>query len=155
MMKKFVSGFFLALSLYVLASGVAQAQLKNPILGGGSETRPFSAKSIFANVYQTDNADLNSTLPGAIGSVISMVLAFTGLVLLVIMVYAGVLWLTAGGNEDQVSKAKQLIKNAIIGMAIALSAFVLTNFIVSSLIGVLNQQGGSGKSGSTSVESGT
>lgn len=58
------------------------------------------------------------------------------------MVYSGILWLTAGGNEDQVADAKQRIKNAVIGMLIALSAFIITNFVVQSLSKVLDNGGG-------------
>jgi hypothetical protein len=151
MIRRFVSGLFLALSVFTMVSGVAQAQLKEGLLG--DENKPFSASSIFQNVYKTD-ANLQQSLPAAIGSVISMVLAFTGLVLLIIMVYSGILWLTAGGNEDQVADAKARIKNAVIGMAIALSAFVITNFVVSALTSALNQTGTSGSGGGQTVTGG-
>lgn len=150
-MRKFVSGIFLALSIFTMVSGVAQAQLKEGFLG--KDTQPFSASSIFKNVYQTDT-NLEQSLPAAIGSIISMVLAFTGLILLIIMVYSGILWLTAGGNEDQVSDAKARIKNAVIGMAIALSAFIITNFVVSALTSALSQTGTSGNNGAPTVTGG-
>mgnify|MGYP001603229247 CR=1 FL=1 len=123
-----------------LVAGVAQAQLQNNLLGDKDKGSEFSAAKIFGSVYKTDT-DLKQSLPQAVGSIIGMVLAFTGLVLLVIMVYSGIIWLTAGGNEEKVTEAKARIKNAVIGMAIALSAFIITNFVVQALTSSLGQTG--------------
>jgi hypothetical protein len=50
------------------------------------------------------------------------------------MIYAGILWMTAQGNEQQVTKAKQLMFNAAIGMIIIFAAYALTTFIGSQLL---------------------
>lgn len=131
-MRRFISGLFLALSLMTLTSGVVNAQLKNDSTTGNPFSRFY--QSTFGSVYEIeDAASLEQTLPTAIGRVINIFLSFIGVILLVLMVYAGFLWLTAGGNDDQVGHAKQLIRNGVIGMAIALSAFVLTTFVVDQL----------------------
>ena len=74
------------------------------------------------------------TLPDRIGRIIKIVLGLLGIVLIVIVIYAGFLWMTAGGNEDQVKKARQWLINAIIGLAIILSAYAITDFIITKLI---------------------
>jgi len=43
------------------------------------------------------------------------------------------LWMSAGGNEDQVKKAKQWLKNAVIGLALILAAYAIADFAVSYL----------------------
>lgn len=56
---------------------------------------------------------------------------FAGLISMILIginVYAGYLWMTAGGNEETVTKAKQLLKNGIIGLVIVLSAYSITIF---------------------------
>lgn len=131
-LRRFVSGLFLALSLMTISSGVVHAQLKDKNIFGKYY------ESTFGQVYDVGAKNLDETLPTSIGRVINIALSFIGVILLVLMVYAGFLWLTAGGNDDQVGHAKQLIKNGVIGMAIALSAFVLTNFIVAQLNNALN-----------------
>jgi hypothetical protein len=47
--------------------------------------------------------------------------------------------MTAGGNEDQVKKAKKFITNALIGLVITLSAYALTSFIVGQAITAVTQ----------------
>ncbi len=68
-----------------------------------------------------------------IGKVIKGVLSFLGVVFLCSIVYGGFLWMTAAGNEERIKKAKQIISNASIGLAIALGAYAITYFVVERL----------------------
>lgn len=56
-----------------------------------------------------------------------------GIIFFVLVVYAGFLWMTSGGNTDQVAKAKRILVSVIVGTVIALGAFALTTFIFQSL----------------------
>lgn len=51
--------------------------------------------------------------------------------------YAGFLYLTAGGNSENISKAKTILKNVVFGYVIALAAWLIVNTIFVSL-GVSN-----------------
>lgn len=67
--------------------------------------------------------------------IIRVLLGVVGTVLLVLNIYAGFLWMTAGGNEEQVTSAKTTIRNATIGLVIVLSAYSITRFISYSISG--------------------
>ncbi len=71
-----------------------------------------------------------------IGRVINVVIGFLGIVLLCLFLYAGFVWMTAGGDEENVKKAKQLILNAVIGYLIIGGAYALTSFVLSNLAAV-------------------
>jgi hypothetical protein len=71
-----------------------------------------------------------------VARVINVALGLLGTILLVIIVYAGFLWMTAGGDDEKVSRAKTLIKNGVIGLAIILSSYAITYFVVTRLMGV-------------------
>jgi len=45
------------------------------------------------------------------------------------MIYAGFTWMMARGNQQDADKAKELIQQAVIGLAIVLSAYVITKFV--------------------------
>jgi peptidoglycan biosynthesis protein MviN/MurJ (putative lipid II flippase) len=47
-----------------------------------------------------------------------------------IIFYAGFLWMTARGNDEQVDKAKRIIKNAIIGTVVVLLSYALSQGIL-------------------------
>jgi hypothetical protein len=63
------------------------------------------------------------------GQIVGVVLSFVGVIFLVLMIYAGITWMTAAGNEQQVTKAKTLMINATIGIIVVFAAYAITSFI--------------------------
>lgn len=74
-------------------------------------------------------------LPTVIGTIIGYALSFIGIIFLLLMIYGGILWMTSYGNEQKVTKAKDLIIGAVIGLVIVLAAYAITNFIVGAVTG--------------------
>lgn len=68
-----------------------------------------------------------------IANIIRVALGLIGIVLVVIIIYGGYLWMTAGGNEEQIAKAKKVLINAVIGLIIILSAYAIVWFIMRML----------------------
>ncbi|MFC1788008.1 IPT/TIG domain-containing protein [Patescibacteria group bacterium] len=64
-------------------------------------------------------------------------LGFLGVIAVLIVLYAGTLWMTAGGNEERIKKAKKLLSNGLIGLVIILLSFAITHFIVGRLVSSL------------------
>lgn len=60
------------------------------------------------------------------GKVIKAVLSLLGVIFLVLMIYGGYIWMLARGNDQEVEKAKNIIKNAIIGLIVVLAAYAIT-----------------------------
>lgn len=75
----------------------------------------------------------DTTLAETVGMIISMVLAFTGVIFLVLMVYAGILWMTATGEEEKIKKSQKIILSSIIGLVIVAGAFLITNYLVPAI----------------------
>jgi len=69
-----------------------------------------------------------------IASIINILLSFAGILALIFIIYAGVKWITAQGNEEQVKGAKSTIRDAIIGIIVIFTAYVIVNFVVTKLI---------------------
>jgi hypothetical protein len=69
-----------------------------------------------------------------VGIVINAMLTLVGLFFLILMVYAGYLWMTARGEADQVEKAKKIIVGALIGLVIVLSAYAITVFVTGGFV---------------------
>lgn len=76
----------------------------------------------------------NDFLQTKTGQIIGVVLSFVGALFLILMIYAGILWMTAMGNEQSVTKAKDLLISAIIGIIIVFAAYVLTTFLGDQLL---------------------
>lgn len=71
----------------------------------------------------------NSNISTVIGKIVGAGLAFIGVVFMILIIYGGILWMTARGNEQQVEKAKELIYAAVIGLVIVLSAYAITYYV--------------------------
>lgn len=84
----------------------------------------------FANSTGLGQGDLTST----IGSIIRAALGFLGVIAVVIILYGGFKWMTAGGNEEKVDEARKLIIAGIIGLAIILSAYAIASFVITQLV---------------------
>lgn len=75
------------------------------------------------------NIGRGKDIPTIIGKVVGAGLAFVGVLFFILMIYGGLLWMTAQGNEQQVTKAKDLIIAAVVGLIIVLSAYAITAYI--------------------------
>ncbi len=88
-----------------------------------------------ANYQAASNgAGAGYALTKIIMTVIASALGLTGTIVLALIVYAGYTWMTAGGDSDKVSKAKETIARAVIGLAIVIVSYALANFIVPLIV---------------------
>lgn len=69
-----------------------------------------------------------------IGNAINVALSLLGVILLCFLIFAGFLWMTAGGDEDKIKKARGIIFNTIIGMVIVALAYAISDFVLRQLI---------------------
>jgi len=77
-----------------------------------------------------------------IANIIKIALGLLGIGAVGLMMYAGYLWMTAGGNEEQIGTAKKVMVNAAIGLAIILSAYSIVSFVVTQLLDATGAGGG-------------
>jgi len=77
---------------------------------------------------------------------VNFVLGFLGLIAVLIVIYAGILYLTAAGEEEKTGKAKKAITFAVIGLVIVIGSFAFVNTVITGLGG-----GGTGGTGGGKV----
>ncbi len=75
-----------------------------------------------------------TSLADTVGKIITAALSLIGVIFLVLAVYAGFLWMTARGNEEQVKKARDILTMAIIGLVIVIGAYAITRFVFTYII---------------------
>ncbi len=86
----------------------------------------------------------NSSLGGIVAKIIQAFLGLLGIIFLVLIIYAGFLWMTAQGDEEKVKKAKEILQRAVIGLVIIVSAYAITYFVFSNLPGGTGSSSGGG-----------
>lgn len=103
------------------------------------------ANFVFAAPAETETKDLAIRLSGALGGIVSglpefierlynWMIAIAGGLATVMIMIAGFIWLTAAGNPTRIKQAKEMISNAIIGLFLALGAFIILNTINPTLL---------------------
>ena len=112
---------------YILMTGLLFC-VASPI-SVAAETRSLEQQIANQAGYTTQGVN-EYTLSETIGRVIKVALGFVGTLFFVLMVYAGYLWITAQGNSEQVDKAKEILKTAVIGIIIVVAAYSITAFIL-------------------------
>ena len=69
----------------------------------------------------------------AIINIVQFILGFLGLIAVLIVLYGGFQWMTAAGNEEKVSSARATLTAGLIGLVIILSAYALTQFVITTV----------------------
>lgn len=122
-----------ALFTFATTPGNALAQGAQATLDGLDAT----ANKVTAFSGQTGSAqDYSSVfIATKAGQIIGLVLSFIGILFLALMIYAGIMWMTAAGNEQRIASSKDLLINATIGIVIVFAAYAITVFIGNQFIG--------------------
>jgi len=114
------------LILTILSTGVVMAGLDD--WGGNNLNNAASATA----VYETyGGGNTTATIARYIGSILN-VAPFLGIIFLIMVLYSGYQWMTAGGNVETVALAKKRIINATIGILLFAVLYVLAYFFVAN-----------------------
>ncbi|MEI7620711.1 MAG: hypothetical protein WCJ57_04055 [Candidatus Falkowbacteria bacterium] len=118
----FLSLFFVMNKAFAVVVDPASTRygLDTTITAGGLEA-PLSVNAVGSNPGQY--------VSSKVGQLVGSVLSFIGVILLILIIYAGLLWMTSAGNEKKTTQAKDILVSAIIGLVIVLSAYAITAFI--------------------------
>lgn len=65
----------------------------------------------------------------AVTRIIQWVLSFVGVIFLILMIAGGFTWMTSGGNQESIAKARRTIASAAVGLIIVLSAYAITTYV--------------------------
>jgi phage shock protein PspC (stress-responsive transcriptional regulator) len=109
------SFFIFSSSLSASNSEGLMASVQDPFGTGKEDIKLDAAK----------DGDLKSNLI----TIINYLLLFLGFVLLAIILYAGVLIIMSNGNAEEVTKGKDIIMYALLGVIVIVLSYTIVNFI--------------------------
>jgi len=131
-------GIGLTSILAILGSFIIGAALLGPMQthaqDSGDTSGALSASELLPSEFGETTGLGTQDLQSSVASIIRAVLAFLGVVAVVIVLLGGFKWMTAGGNDDKVQEAKRLLIAGVIGLAIILTAYAITSFVIGALL---------------------
>jgi len=120
-MKKIIF-FTLIVFSFILFTPLAQADLDDLV------------NSEFDYVQEgVTGSSSSDTVENIVINFIQILLGFLGLIFVVLIIWSGFQWMTAGGNSSAIDAAKKRLTNAVIGLFIILAAYAITDFIVTEV----------------------
>ena len=126
MLKKIYTFFIISFICLIQIQAVFSQGMLNPALKTEIETDTNKIKAF----------DQGQTVWSIASLVIKAFLSLIAVIFLILILIAGYNWMTAGGNEDKVKKAKDTMQRAAIGFVIIVSAYIITVFVMKNLPGV-------------------
>jgi len=100
-----------------------------PTVASAATTNTVNFGLIYGQQTGLGQKDIRET----ISRIINVALGLLGIVAVVIVLIGGFEWMTAGGNEEKVGEAKKRIMYGVIGIAIIMSAWALSKFVLFKL----------------------
>jgi hypothetical protein len=85
------------------------------------------------DIYGEFDSDIGNTIGAYI---ITPLLSVVGTLFFLLIIYSGVLWMTANGQSARVQKAKDILTHSVIGLVIVVSAYALTKFLLDAITNV-------------------
>lgn len=81
------------------------------------------------------NGPNTNTLMSTLTTIINVVLGVVGFIAVVMIIIGGISFITSQGDSSKVTKARNTILYGVVGLVVALLAFAIVNFVLSSVFG--------------------
>ena len=129
-MKKFILISSIILALFAPLNAFAEEDSSG---SGGSKT--FDACKHVKTQGTAVCAGSKTKAEDVVKNIISILFWIIGTLAVIVIIYAGIIFITAAGNPGKVAQAKTMIIYAVIGLAVAILAYTIVNFVVGASSG--------------------
>ena len=128
-LQKIVSAMMMGALMLAGLSALALPKLAQA-QAADSPLTPAQLGTVYGKFTGLGGTDVRVT----IAKIIRVAMGLLGIVAVVIILIGGFTWMTAGGNDEKIAEAKKWIFAGIIGLAIILSAYAISNFVIDRLV---------------------
>lgn len=133
MIKKFFISLIFT-SFLALPAGVS-AQSSVDVLDDICRKKPDASACVDRVKNPTDNRQNPIYGPnGIITKVVNLVTIIVGIVAVISIIFAGFRLITSGNNPQEVTKARELIIYAIVGLLVAAFAQILVRYVLDNVL---------------------
>ncbi|MBI4235083.1 PKD domain-containing protein [Candidatus Peregrinibacteria bacterium] len=135
-----IAAFALSFASISVANAGALDELKKLITSGDQDGTDFTEFKPGEDLTLTadglnESLTTEDNLKSYVIRVVNFALGFLGLIAIIIVIYGGILYVTAGGEEEKTQTGKKAITYAVIGIIIILGSFAFVNTIIKGASG--------------------
>ena len=128
MLRKHWKMFYGGLSLAIVLAGC----LTNPSISRASRAE-IEGQLDTTGVMAWGGLAAPDSMAEIVQVAISAFLGLLGIIFVILIIYSGFNWMTARGDEEKVTLAKETLTRAVIGLIIIVAAYSITYFVFSNL----------------------
>jgi len=111
--------------------------LANASLAFGAITEDMKGGITNSGINLPGGGDAEAKAQTIVGQLINAFISLFGVIFMILIIYGGYKWMMASGREEEVSKAKDIIKSAIIGLIIVMASYAISFFVTNALQGAI------------------
>lgn len=128
-LKAFAASLLIAGSLAVAPAAFAQVTGTTGAVGATADLQ----QNKNCTDWQIANGFCQTSVRETVRKVLNFALIFLSLVVTGFLIYGGYLYVTAGANEDNTGKAKNIITYSAIGIVMIFFSFAIVNTLITGL----------------------
>lgn len=87
----------------------------------------------FAALIDQNAAGIPSAASFSLKNILNAVYFWAGVIAVIVIIVAGFMYVTSANNSQQITRAKNAILSAVIGLVVVLLAFAITNIVVGGV----------------------
>ncbi|MBD3328222.1 hypothetical protein GF340_02850 [Candidatus Peregrinibacteria bacterium] len=124
-------------------SKISLSSVKKAAVGASAAVTVFLFNTVPAMAQLISPGDAPGRIADATGgqgslrdlvlTFLNFFLGFLGIIAVIMIIYGGILYVTAAGNQESIDKGKKIILYSIIGIVIILLSFALVNTVLGGL----------------------
>jgi len=122
---------------YIFILLVASLFLGNYVLADADAAINAAASKIdegfSGQIVTASGGDPSNKVQSIFGEAMKIILGIIGSVALCIFIYGGIIWMTAGGTEQNISKAQNTMIWAALGLFAIFCSYMIVNYIIDKL----------------------
>lgn len=134
-MKRFFHGVVGILAVAVLCGTLFSPPTSAVTCSGKGATpnNPLCMAESGSNKVGGSNASNSVSLPTRIHNIINLLIYAIGMIAVIMIVIGGIRYTTSAGDQSKMGGAKNTIMYAIIGLVVAVMAYVIVGFVINQL----------------------
>lgn len=101
----------------------------------------LNANDLGVNVVEDSTKLGSGDVRATAARIINVALSFLGIISVIIVLIGGFQYMISGGDQAKTDAAKKMITSGIIGLAIILSAWAITSFVIGQLLEATTNSG--------------
>ena len=124
-----VKDFIVAGILAIFGAGVTLS----PVFAAPTQSQDICSSSMPAEIKEAAGCNESREADSLVGTIVNVLLYAVGLLAVIMIIVSGIKMITSAGDAGAVTKARNTLLYAIVGLIVAVLAYAIVNFVLKKV----------------------